>query len=340
MKENQNNTENNLFEKHVSGLIIVKSVNSNFNADFSGTPRRLPDEKGTIYATDKSLKYCIRKYILDNKTDSKIFAWRRRNDNLSPMTLEENYYALFSSDDKNKKEDDRQILRNLLSCIDVRMFGVTFAPKSKNLSSLSITGPIQISYGINATKENIHYINQILSPYRDDKEGQEAKHTTIGEETKALEIHYVFDYIINPNALMSDFVLQKLEKKEQYLLSNSDIDIFKEAARLGVHNVNSTTKIGSETECFIYIEYDNPICLQNLKHFVDFENTEEKGKIRIKINRLLDYINQNKEVLSPNNPITVEVYIDPAKTEIEKSSTNEKITFEIKNLLTGSILSS
>ncbi|UJG43465.1 MAG: type I CRISPR-associated protein Cas7 [Candidatus Heimdallarchaeum endolithica] len=344
MTENQNYTKNNLFEKHASGLIIVKSVNSNFNADFSGTPRRLPDEKGTIYATDKSLKYCIRKYILDNEPSSKIFVWRRRNDNLDPMTIEENYYALFNSSKKNGKEDYKKIVKNLLSCIDVRMFGVTFTPKSNsNLSSLSITGPIQISYGINAIEENVHYINQILSPYRDDKEKQQAKHTTIGEESKALEIHYIFDFIVNPNTLKSNFILQKLEEKEQYLLSNSDVNIFKEAARLGVHNVNSTTKIGSETECFIYIEYDEPICLQNLKHFIDFENTKENGKTRIKINRLLDYIKENKKALSPNNTIKIEVYFDPAKTEIEKgriSEETEHITLELKNLLTGHNLNS
>ena len=53
------------YQRYASGLIIVKSKNSNFNADFTGTPRRLPDADGTIYATDKSLKYCIRKYLKD-----------------------------------------------------------------------------------------------------------------------------------------------------------------------------------------------------------------------------------------------------------------------------------
>ena len=48
------------FNNRVFGCVVVKSINSNYNADFSGQPRTLPD--GTVYATDKALKYAIRNY--------------------------------------------------------------------------------------------------------------------------------------------------------------------------------------------------------------------------------------------------------------------------------------
>lgn len=32
------------FKKRVYGCAIVKAINSNYNADFSGQPRTLPDE--------------------------------------------------------------------------------------------------------------------------------------------------------------------------------------------------------------------------------------------------------------------------------------------------------
>ena len=48
------------YNKFAQGIFIVKARNSSFNSDFSGLPRRLPDNTGTIYATDKALKYCVK----------------------------------------------------------------------------------------------------------------------------------------------------------------------------------------------------------------------------------------------------------------------------------------
>ena len=43
-------TKDKLFENRVYGVQIIKSKNSNYNADFTGNPRTLPD--GTVYSTD------------------------------------------------------------------------------------------------------------------------------------------------------------------------------------------------------------------------------------------------------------------------------------------------
>ena len=43
------------YNKRIFGSIVVKAINSNYNADFSGQPRTLPN--GKVYATDKALKY-------------------------------------------------------------------------------------------------------------------------------------------------------------------------------------------------------------------------------------------------------------------------------------------
>ncbi len=55
----------NVFKNRVFGCVVIKSLNSNYNADFSHQPRTLPD--GTVYATDKALKYTVRNYIGKNK---------------------------------------------------------------------------------------------------------------------------------------------------------------------------------------------------------------------------------------------------------------------------------
>lgn len=320
------------YENFASGLLIVRSENSNFNADFTHTPRRLPDEKGTIYATDKSLKYCIRKYLKDNKNDNDgdVFVWRRKRNDDTPMKIEENYEALFSKSMKIKKENNKEkkelpdkptIIKDLLSCIDIRLFGVTFAP-GEDGKNVSITGPIQISYGVNRFDNNVHYTNQILSPYQPKERGQQ---TTIGEESKALELHYTFDFIVNPNHLKDS--VGHLENKGT-LLAVTDISLFKEAARKGVTNVNSTTKIGSENELFLYIEYDRPLLLQNLKDFVTVVDGSN-GKRQIDLSNLMSYLTVVQKALineqDKKSKVGLEVYYEPEKVEIiGLPSTDEK----------------
>ena len=127
---------NNLFKNRVFGCAIIKSVNSNYNADFSHQPRTLPD--GTVYATDKALKYTIRNYMDKNWPQEKIFYFKSLNEDMQPRDLDQNYVRHFGEFPKSDKKDESKarkvILENLLSCLDVRLFGGTFASKNANLS--------------------------------------------------------------------------------------------------------------------------------------------------------------------------------------------------------------
>src|SRR3989344_1102831 len=238
-------SENKPYQKFAQGIFIVKAKNSSFNSDFSGLPRRLPDQNGTIYATDKALKYCIRKYLHDK--GEKVFVWRRYKDSSNPMNINENLIELFSlkeafnkycvekktKDEKRteaakeyikEKIGDIDILKKLLSAIDNRLFGVTYA----GATNISVTGCVQFSYGVNKMGENIYYNNDILSPYQDVKKS-DAEQQTLGNETKTLEAHYVYDFIINPNNLIGDLEFINTEEQKNLLLTEEDIKTFKEA---------------------------------------------------------------------------------------------------------------
>lgn len=52
--------ENKTMNKRVYGILGISSVMGNWNADFSGYPKSLSD--GTIFASDKALKYPMKKY--------------------------------------------------------------------------------------------------------------------------------------------------------------------------------------------------------------------------------------------------------------------------------------
>lgn len=73
------------FKNRVFGCVVVKSINSNYNADFSHQPRTLPD--GTVYATDKALKYAIKNYLKDMYNDEKIFYFKRFNEDFPALAF-------------------------------------------------------------------------------------------------------------------------------------------------------------------------------------------------------------------------------------------------------------
>ncbi|MCD6654468.1 MAG: type I CRISPR-associated protein Cas7 [Sulfurovum sp.] len=80
------------FENRVFGAVLVKAITANYNADFTGSPRTLPN--GVVYATDKALKYCIRNYLKqDNKTI--FYITRHKKENMQPLDMDETYEAIF-----------------------------------------------------------------------------------------------------------------------------------------------------------------------------------------------------------------------------------------------------
>ncbi len=311
------------FKTFAQGLLIVKTQNSSFNSDFSGLPRRLPDNYGTIYATDKALKYCVRRYLYDK--GEKIFVWRRYKKDRNPCNLEENYNLVFG---KKPSGDKRDVIKHLASALDVRLFGATFAASNTNVS---LTGTAQISYGIDKFGENLFFNNQILSPYADSKasdKGKEAKQQTLGNETKTLESHYVYDFVINPNNLMNSMDVDDAKTSES-LLQESDIELFKEAMCRGVSSVTSASKLGSDSELFLFVEMKSDekngkiesYILPMMKDHVKISN--ENGKTVIDLEELFEIFQKTYKKYISN----VELYYDDNETElkgIEKFPTKKK----------------
>jgi len=84
---------NNKFENRVFGAVLVKSVVANYNADFTGSPRTLPN--GVVYATDKALKYCIRNYLKGDDKNIIFYTTRYKRENMQPLDIDETYIELF-----------------------------------------------------------------------------------------------------------------------------------------------------------------------------------------------------------------------------------------------------
>ncbi|MFY9596720.1 MAG: type I CRISPR-associated protein Cas7, partial [Bacteroidales bacterium] len=212
------------YSNRIYGAALIKAINSNYNADFSGQPRTLPN--GVVYATDKALKYAIKNFIKENYPFEKVFYFKRFNEEFIPYSLDDAFVAAFPEHEDEK--DKKIIAKDLLSCIDIRLFGATFAKKAKNNNvAISIHGPVQITHGINVWHENNFYSEQIMSPFRNPNEKNEDNTaTTLGRQSRLHEGHYLHHFSVNPKNLEE---ILELAGNEAKTLTADDIAKLKEA---------------------------------------------------------------------------------------------------------------
>lgn len=295
------------FKNRVFGCVIVKAINANFNADFTHQPRTLPD--GVVYATDKALKYSIRNYLKYFFPKENVLFFKEMNKDLNPLTLAEAYETKFKKIDIENKVE---ILKNLLNCLDVRYFGATFAAKKNKDEkvNISIHGPVQINHGINRYSKNEIYSEQIMSPFRnpgDEGEG-EKEMTTLGQQSKLREGHYVYHFSINPQNISS---VAKLVNSS-INLTDEDILKLKESMRCGVSHYDSASKAGTDNELLFWVQ------LKEESKIVLPVFTEMLSVNRINEIITIDFINIKNLIEDIKDQIDIiELYYNPINTIVE-----------------------
>lgn len=307
------------FKNRVFGCAIVKAINSNYNADFSGQPRTLPN--GVVYATDKAYKYAVKNYLKDVSSNEKIFYFKSLNANLNPISLDETYKKHFGDYPKGTgKEKDKivktAVARNLLNCLDIRLFGATFAGET----NISIHGPVQVNHGVNIWKENNIYSEQITSPFANKSDDPEAEKgmTTIGRQSKLEEGHYLHHFSINPKNLID---VTALSGEEAPKLSEDDISKLKEAMRRGVTWYDSASKAGSDNEMLVWVQLNesSKIVLPNFTTLIKLEDQKINEKY------LYDFADLTTELTKFSNEIEfVEVYYNKQTVSLKNIPTNTK----------------
>jgi len=302
------------FKNRVFGAAIVKAVNSNYNADFSGQPRTLPS--GTVYATDKAFKYTIKNYMKDVYSGEKIFYFKRLNDDFNPLTLEDTYYKVFNV---KEAKDKKVVAKDILSCLDIRLFGATFAMKAKSGNvALSVHGPVQINHGINIWIENNIFSEQITAPFSSPGE-KEKEMTTIGRQSKLEEGHYLHHFSVNPKNLEE---IVSLAGNEADTLSLEDINKLKEAMRRGATYYDSASKAGTDNEFLIWVQLkaDSKLVLQNFNNLMTMKSEKQDGKV------VLDLMELSKELKKHSAEIElIEIYRNDASIVVENQPEGAKI---------------
>lgn len=290
------------FKNRVFGCALVKAINANYNADFSGQPRTLPN--GVVYATDKAFKYTVKNYLKDVYTKETIFYFKSLNANLNPISLDETYKKHFKDYPKGSgKEKDKvvktTVAKNLLSCLDIRLFGATFAGET----NISIHGTVQVNHGVNIWKENNIFSEQITSPFSNKADDPEAEKgmTTIGRQSKLEEGHYLHHFSVNPLNLKD--VAASADNSQ--ILSIDDISKLKEAMRCCVTWYDSASKAGCENEMLVWVQLKDTskMVLPNFTTLIKLEDAKADGKY------VYDFAGLKTDLERFNDEIeTIEVY--------------------------------
>ena len=296
------------YSKRIFGAVIVKAINANYNADFSGQPRTLPN--GVVYATDKALKYTVKNYLKENYSTENIFYFKRFNSEFIPYSLDDAYSAMFPN---NKETKDKKIVaKDLLSCLDIRLFGATFAKKARgNNIAISIHGPVQITHGVNVWSENNFYSEQIMSPFRNPNDASEDNAaTTLGRQTKLHEGHYVHHVSVNPKNL-EDIV--SLAGEDAANISDQDIIKLKEALQKGATYYDSAAKAGCENELLIWVTLnaDSKLVLPNFTQLMKMSTEKVDGKVQLDLTLLKSLVDKNTTEIE-----SVEIFRNEASISI------------------------
>lgn len=298
-----------MLNKRIYGVLGIKSVMANWNADFTGFPKSI--STGEIFGSDKALKYPIKRmwedqnekvvYLKSFKTD--IVEKKGEPDTIKvrPKSLKERYEEVFNVQSLKEERDNIAVLKNLFTAIDIKNFGATFAEGGNNLS---ITGAVQITQGFNKYDGHNVEEQQILSPFRDSTK-DEAEQSTLGTKIVSNEAHYFYGFAINPS-VYKNFV--EMGVTEGY--THADYEKFKTAASVAATSYNTNAKVGCENEFALFIETEPELYLPDLAQYITFEkNSDSKDIIHLGMTDLLNSLE--------NRVQSVEIYYNPYTTILE-----------------------
>lgn len=307
-------------KNRVYGIIGIRSVMANWNADFTGYPKALSNRD--IFGSDKALKYPMKKmwesqgekvlyiksYKLDNGDGKKN---KNEEINLKPKSLRERYDEIFNTNLKDTK-DKGEVIKNLFNALDVKNFGATFAEEKNNIS---ITGAVQIGQGFNKYTDTYVEEQNILSPFRDsskDSEKGEANQSTLGTKIVSDEAHYFYPFVVNPQAYR-EYV--KMGVTEGY--TEDDYKKFKEAALISATYFNSNSKMGCENEFSLFVEVKEGTYLPDLAQYITFIKTEDGERIiELGFDELINNFGENI--------VSVEIYYNNLNLKLKHKITGAK----------------
>jgi len=308
-------------KNYYQGIYLTETIMGNPNGDFvDNSPRNFD---GRVFTTDKCIKYNIRRYIhetvedVDQQKDI-VFSIPRKS--LMSKNLMLNILLKIRSSKNNFGSNFDKLLE---TSPDVRMFGGTFS--FKNGDPKQIYGPIQLSYGKDINDAQIKRL-QIGAPFAD---GADNKQKTTGSEAVVDDAIISYDITINPNNYPE-------------LLSQKDLDLFKESLWFGT-NLRKTTSKKTDSKLLLLIKFKNDndngnikaLNLGELKDLIQIQNKMERKKLKNpeKIVKIDTSALEAKLSKYQDHIEKIDVYYDSGDLEIQLTLPNIEINYLDPNTL-------
>lgn len=292
---------------NVYGILGLEAINSNWCAGFDGMPKTDGGEyiKGSPY----SLQYTMKR--LWSAKGEKVLGLKGVDEKTGKiLTLE----GKFNNVTEVKADKEDEVLKGLLSCKDVKNFGVVFAVKKVNLG---LQGVVQIQDGLNKFEDTQINIETILSPYVNSNKSDNSM-TTNGTRITTNEAHYLYPFSVNPIEL------------DEY--TEEDYKDFKDVSLKSVTIYNSKAKAGCKNEFGLFVkvkqEYNYQLALGDLTQYVKVYK-DENSKV------IYDLSELNKLLLDCKDKIeSIEIYYRSIKNKVIGID-NENLQVKSFDIITG-----
>lgn len=308
-------------KRRIFGVVGIGAHMANWNADFTGRPKSTDD--GTIFGSDKALKYSVKNYWVNEGEKVlyyKSYIKEGKDEKLQPRKLSQRYEQIFGEEVK-KKTASADVLKNLFSAVDVMNFGATFAEEGQ---SLALTGVVQVGQGMNKFEETSVQIQDILSPFRNPKK-DEASASSLGKKIVSDQAHYVYPFSVNPNHY--DEYIDLVEGFEGYTVEA--YEKLRKGFLHGATALNTNSKSGSENEVALFItcKEDSHLYLPQLDNYVEvYEDANKVVYDFTGMTELLAAVDEDiEEIELFYNPYKIVVKWDGSQAVMKNIYTTEMI---------------
>jgi CRISPR-associated protein Csh2 len=270
-------------------LFIYDVTDANPNGDPADENKpRIDEESGVNIVTDVRLKRTIRDYLYDFK-GQEIFV-REERESGGKLKTKESIYEQYGSPE--------EVIRK---CIDIRLFGGTFAlkkkgsRKSKEASekeeaverAFALTGPVQFKFG-----RSLHRVGDPLF----------VKGTSVMPSAEKKGAGTFTEAYILPYSLIAFYGVVNENAAKDTKLTGKDVELLLESLWNGTKNLISRSKVGQMPRLLLQVVYkEKNYHIGELDHRIKLITDKEGEEIRrieevkLDVTELAEVLEENKE---------------------------------------------
>jgi CRISPR-associated protein Csh2 len=281
-----------IIKKRSEILFIYDVTDANPNGDVDENKPRIDEETGYNIVTDVRLKRTIRDYLHDFK-GQEIFV-REERDNEGALKTKEDIYETYGSPDEVIKR-----------CIDIRLFGGTFALKKRDDKkkkteeaeeekpterAFALTGPVQFKFG-----RSLHRIGEPTF----------VRGTTVMPSQEKKGAGTFWETYILPYSLIAFYGIINENAAKDTGLTEKDVELLLDGIWNGTKNLITRSKVGQIPRLLLQVIYkEKNYHIGELDHRIKLvkNNPNQKDEeirrideIKLDVTELADVLEKNKD---------------------------------------------